>query len=715
MAQPGAAGISRPSAWQADAPQIVNVTDGIDVYVDQLDSQWQDWSWSTTANYATASPVHSGSHAIQVAYAAGWAGLQLGYHSASLDITGADSIVFWAHGGAAGGQHIRFTLSPTSQGAALVEDITLAADAWTRYEFPLASLGSPRQVYTLAWQNFSASIQPAIYLDDISFASSGSTPPPAPTDGPALSVDVALNRHPISPDIYGMNFMGANPGEAAFMDEIGLPVNRWGGNATSRYNWTINASNHALDWYFENLPQDLSADQFISLNKQHGVNTLLTLPMLGYVAKDGTACGFAISKYGPQQDSDVWRPNCGNGKLPNGNEFGGNDPLDTSLPVTTTFVTQWIEHLKANYGSASQGGVRYYNLDNEPALWNSTHRDVHPQPLSYEELKTRTLAYAAAIRAADPGAKIFGPAEWGWVGYFYSALDVAAGGDWWNNPPDRLAHQNVPLVEWYLQQMRAYEQSHGVRLLDYLDEHFYPQAGGVSLSPAGIGATQALRLRSTRSLWDPTYVDESWINDTVAFIPRMRQWVADNYPGTRMAIGEYNWGALDHINGALAQADVLGIFGREGLDLATLWSPPSPDQPGAFAFRMYRNYDGQGGRFGDTSVQAASADQAKLSIYAAQVSQGPASGSLTVIVINKSFGPLRSNLSVSGAGTLNGAWGYRYSAGNLAAIEFLGFQANTKDGLLANYPENSITLWVFSAQRPVLQPRVFLPVLTGSD
>ena len=149
-----------------------------------------------------------------------------------------------------------------------------------------------------------------------------------------------------------------------------------------------------------------------------------------------------------------------------------------------------------------------------------------------------------------------------------------------------------------------------MRILDYLDLHYYPAANGVSLSPAGNAATQALRLRSTRSLWDPTYIDESWISDTanggvaVQMIPRMKNWVAGNYPGTRLAISEYNWGALDHINGALAQADVLGIFGREGVDLATLWEPPTTTQPGAFAFRMYRNYDGNKSTFGETSVAA---------------------------------------------------------------------------------------------------------------
>src|SRR5262249_10087917 len=161
--------------------------------------------------------------------------------------------------------------------------------------------------------------------------------------------------------------------------------------------------------------------------------------------------------------------------------------------------------------------------------------------------------------------------------------------------------------EYYLKQLAAYEQAQHLRLLDYLDVHMYPQQPGVSLSGAGSAATQQMRLRSTRALWDPTYLDSSdgsWIDDTVDLIPRMGRWDANDSPGTKLSISEYNWGALDSLNGALAEADVLGIFGREGLDLAMLWDPPTASQPGAFAFRLYRNYDGGHHKFGDESVQA---------------------------------------------------------------------------------------------------------------
>ncbi|HEY3054809.1 MAG TPA: glycoside hydrolase family 44 protein [Thermoanaerobaculia bacterium] len=130
--------------------------------------------------------------------------------------------------------------------------------------------------------------------------------------------------------------------------------------------------------------------------------------------------------------------------------------------------------------------------------------------------------------------------------------------------PDRDAHGGREYVPYLLEQMKA--QSNGVRLLDVLTVHFYPQ--GSEFSDDTSTSTQLLRNRSTRSLWDPNYKDESWINDKVMLISRLRGWVSSLYPGTQIGITEYNWGAEKHINGATAQADILGIFGREGLDLA---------------------------------------------------------------------------------------------------------------------------------------------------
>ncbi|GHJ26065.1 endoglucanase [Streptomyces hygroscopicus subsp. sporocinereus] len=534
---------------------------------------------------------------------------------------------------------------------------------------------------------------------------------PAAADGPALTVDATTGRHAIDPHIYGINFA-----DESLARELRLPVRRWGGNATTRYNYQLDAYNAGADWYFENLfydngteklPDGSEADKFIEQNRRTGTDTVLTVPMSGWTtAARNAACGFSIAKYGPQKGSDAqWRPDCGNGVKSDGTQVTGNDPADTSVAAGPEFTGDWVRYLKRAYGSADNGGVRFYNLDNEPDLWHSTHRDVHPDGAGYDELRDRAYATAAAIKDADPGAKTLGPVGWGFNSLIYSGLDQKTcnekGGDCWSDPPDRAAHGGSQFAPWYLQQMKAYERSHGRRVLDYFDEHIYPQQSGV-FGDAVDADTQALRLRSTRQLWDPTYVDESWINQPVQYIPRMRSLVDENYPGTKLAITEYNWGALNHINGALAQADVLGIFGREGLDLATLWDPPTSTEPGAYAFRMFRNYDGEGGAFGDTAVHAASADQEKLAVYAAERESDHA---LTVMVINKTTGDLTAPVSLTaGTGTAGSAQVYRYGQDDVTAIEHLPDQRLTGGGFTTTFPAYSITTYVVPAGSSGAQP-----------
>jgi hypothetical protein len=445
------------------------------------------------------------------------------------------------------------------------------------------------------------------------------------------------------------------------------------------------------------LPEESRVERYIRANQSWGGDTIITMPMLGWMPKaEAYGCSFHINDYPSQQQFEPWRGECGNGKFPNGAVIIGNDPNDASAPITPAFVTAWMNRLVSRYGTAQNGGVRFYNLDNEPMLWNDTHRDVRQTPLSYDELRDLTYAYAAAIKAVDPSAQTLGPVGFGWSEYFYSALDMASGGAWWENPVDRLAHGNKPLAEWYLEQMAAYEATHGVRILDYFDEHFYPQNGVALNDDVSSPEIRKLRLRSTRALWDPTYGDESWISDgtdgvPVMLIPRMKEWVNLNYPGTKTAITEYNWGALNHINGALAQADILGIFGREGLDLAALWAPPSRNQPGAYAFRMYLNYDGVGSDFGDTSVSASSTDQGKLAIYAATRSDD---GALTLMVINKTGEVQTSAISLNGLNAQPAAKGWQYSPANLNAIVRTSDALVTGGQITRDFPANSITLLV---------------------
>ncbi len=670
---------------------VVQAAAPITIYGDALLSGWANWSWNTTLNVSATTPVKSGSRSLAATYTAPWAGIYLRSNPAVA--AGYDTLRFWVNGGT-GNPTIKVSFYDVNSNAVEGRVIQATANTWTQVDIPLAVFGASSNLWGIVWQENTGNVQPTFYLDDIQLLTLGTTPAPTQT-GLSLSVDANAAKRAISPYIYGLNFA-----DAALAADIKLPVNRWGGNSTTRYNFKLDTHSTASDWYFENIPDDNAnpaalpngsgADNFVNANKGRGTDTIMTLPLIGWTPKSRAyACGFSVAKYGAQQGTDPYRPDCGNGVKPDGSFVTGNNPTDTSLAITPAFVGEWIQHLKGRFGAAGSGGVRFYNLDNEPMLWNSTHRDVHPAPLSYDELRDRTYQYGAAIKAADPAAQTLGPVEWGWTGYFYSALDAAAGGSWWNNPVDRNAHGGMELTAWYLDQMKKYEQANGVRILDYLDLHYYPQAGGVALTGAGGQTVQDLRLRSTRSLWDATYTDESWINDKIRMIPRMRDWVNTYYPGTKLAMTEYNFGGLEHINGALTQADVLGIFGREGLDLATMWDPPTAAQPAAYAFRMYRNYNGQGGMFGETSVQATSADQGKLAVYAALRSDG----ALTVMVINKTANGQTSSLNLanfSGAA----AQVYTYSAANLNQIVRGADLPVTAGSITTTYGAQSITLLV---------------------
>ncbi len=515
--------------------------------------------------------------------------------------------------------------------------------------------------------------------------------PPAAAAGLSLSVNLFAARHAISPDIYGMN-----GGDPALVAELGTPVSRWGGNASSRYNFENHTYNTGSDWYFENIvagPEN-TLEAYVQRNRDDGIKQVVTVPMSGWVAKDSPewphACGFPATRFPAQDAFDQWDANCGNGRLDNTN-LTGAEPTDTSVPADASFAGEMVSHLVSRFGPATRGGVPIYELDNEPVLWSSTHRDVHPQPVTDDELGSKSTATAASIKAADPRAAVLGPSGWGYCEWVASGLDGCAPG------ADAAAHGGLNLSQWFLKNMKDAGNTAGKRLLDYFDQHYYPQISGDRTPEAN-----ALRLRSTRSLWDPDYVEESWIGPSgvnappLQFIRTMKRWISQYNPGTKTAITEYNWGALDDISGALAEADVLGIFGREGLDLATIWGEPKPTDPAAYAFRMYRNYDGAGGRFGDVSVSAVSSDQGQLAVYGAQ---RRCDGALTLMVINKTGTDLAAPLSIAGSSGNGKAQRFTYGPADLSSIARGVDLPVNGGGVTTTYPANSITLLVLPQPR----------------
>jgi len=508
----------------------------------------------------------------------------------------------------------------------------------------------------------------------------------------SLTVDANANRHAIDPRIYGVAY-----GTTAQLSDLNVPLNRYGGNNSSRYNWQVNADNRDQDWYFESIG-DASAvagergDTFISSTQAAGARAMITIPMLDWVAKLGAnrskLASFSQAKYGPQTGNDAqWYPDAGNGILKsNGQYVTGNDPNDANVPSTSSYQQQWVQHMATAFGPASTNAPRYYVLDNEHSIWHSTHRDVHPTGATMDEVLARIKDYGATIRGTDPGALIVGPEEWGWSGYFYSGYDQQYGSlHGWSYLPDRTNHGGMDYLPWLLEQLKA----DGRHLLDVFTVHYYPQGGEFSNDVST--TMQLLRNKSTRSLWDPNYVDQTWINTQVMLIPRLRGWVDAYYDaGTPIGITEYNWGAEPYINGATAQADILGIFGREGLNLAARWTTPDASTPTYKAIKLYRNYDGNKSSFGDMSVSASGPNPDNVAVFAAQRT---ADSALTVMVINKYLsGNTPVNLALNNFAANGTAQVYQLTAANaITRLADLSFSGSTA---AFTAPPQSITLLV---------------------
>ncbi len=457
----------------------------------------------------------------------------------------------------------------------------------------------------------------------VSATEGGPRPPGVAAQGSGkLRVLCSEPGRPISPRIYGIAFADAPK-------ELGATQHRWGGNTTSRYNPDVEAWNTATDWFFQNVKID-STETFLGKAEAAGGTAAVTVPMLGWVAKDTKSYSFPVGEYGPQSKVDPEDPkkDRGNGQTSGGVELTAN-PERANVKSTPEMMKAWIARLREADKKAGKRRVVQWILDNEPALWNSTHRDVHPWPTTYDELLEKTLQYAKVIREADPEGEIAGPAAWGWPAYFYSAKDAKEGFFW---SPDRKAHGGEPLLAWYLRKLRAEGEKDKKRYLDVLDVHFYPQGENIQnrdMTGADDVYTSQRRFRATRSLWDKSYVDESYIKDRIFLIPRMKELIDQNYPGTKLQIGEWNFGAEQHVSGALAIAEAFGRFAEFGVDSAFYWQAPKKELPAYQGFLAYRNYDGQGAHFHDELVKTEA--PLGVSIF---VSRDPKTRALVAILLN---------------------------------------------------------------------------------
>ncbi|KAF8649509.1 hypothetical protein AX16_005761 [Volvariella volvacea WC 439] len=436
---------------------------------------------------------------------------------------------------------------------------------------------------------------------------------------PSYASIVTSVARPINPHIYGVNW----PTSANYIRNLGVTLSRWGGNAVTAYNPFGHYTNAGNDWYFENRDAE-NADDWIGWVGAAGSDTIMTVPALDWVSKDNYSYSYPRTIYPEQERFDPYNPDAGNGRFPNGTALSPpTDPRNAYTTWNTTAAKTWLSNLAHK--------PKIVNIDNEIEIAHSTHQDMHPEPVSYDEELSRVIQFATVAKEAIPNVLVAAPSTCSWWFYWTSAVG-------WS---DTAAHDNIDFLPWFLAEMRKHHEKTGKRLLDYLDIHYYFQAD----TSANDAAAKALRLRATRGWWDPSYDDESWIGQdpqhhqwnprSVNLIPRFKTLIDINYPGTKLAVGEWAATGETDITGGLVTADSLGLFGRYGLDYATYWATPNEQGPVGLAYWLFRGY---GTYFGDQSVQVNFAQSDAANTYGIYASKGKnASGKevVSVVIVNK--------------------------------------------------------------------------------
>lgn len=429
-----------------------------------------------------------------------------------------------------------------------------------------------------------------------------------------ITVDLKGEKKEISPLIYGVN-QYTTP-----LKDVKTNSVRQGGNRMTAYNWETNASNAGSDWKHSsdtNLSESEDpADCVQQLSKdaaKYNVGyKLTTLQLAGYVSADKKGTVTEEEK----APSDRWNKVV----LTKGSDFADTPDLTDGVVYMDEYVNYIIKKLG---DSKSATGIQGYSLDNEPVLWNDTHSRMHPEPVTIEELKTKSIEMAKNVKKLDPNAEVFGPALYGYTAFDH--LDDDDQHDEW----EKVKKENNYhwYLDSYLDDMHKASEEAGTRLLDVLDIHYYSES-------ARKGAED--RVQSVRTLYEKGFSENSWIGqwcmENVPILPTIQASIDKYYPGTKLGISEYNFGGGSDTSGTIAQVEALGCYADHGVYFATLWGGEPFIVSG---INLYTNYDGKGGCFGDTLIPAKTEDVSKSSTYAAVNAKDDSK--VTVMVTNKNM------------------------------------------------------------------------------
>ncbi|MGA9731975.1 MAG: glycoside hydrolase family 44 protein [Candidatus Acidiferrales bacterium] len=465
-----------------------------------------------------------------------------------------------------------------------------------------------------------------------------SATPTAPTVNVTITIDPTKTK-PISPWIYGINFYSGVTGAPPQ-----LTFDRAGGNRWTAYNWETNASNAGSDYLYENddylssstVPAE-AVRSFIAGDQSNNLASLITVQLQGLVAGDEAG---PVSVSNPPDLSRFKQ-------VVDQKSTVSSAPFTLTPPATDNYVfmDEFVWALDQKFSGMNVFGTNpthptFVSLDNEPELWNSTHLEVQgPNPATSNDYIAKTITLTEALKNQFPNMIVFGPVHYGFQGIYNWQGELNAtpnGANWF---PDK-----------YLTAISAASATYGKPLVDVYDFHWYAEeydsSGTRSLNLTGTTLTDAqvqLIVQSPRNLWDPTFTDSTnsnpWIyeelgNSPINILGRLQSKINAEFPGMKISLTEYESGGWNHIAGTIAQADNLGIFGSQGVFAANFWPPNGTYSYALAGFRAFRDFDGAGANFGDTSLQSTSSNVQNVVVYAS--SDSMTQGRYVFVAINRS-------------------------------------------------------------------------------
>ena len=298
--------------------------------------------------------------------------------------------------------------------------------------------------------------------------------------------------------------------------DAGMQLNSWGGNPSTRYNYEIgHAWNHGADYEFRNTNYGDT--------RRRGARRSLDDNAAAGVADPAGRADARLGRHERRRRTRARSPTAT--AVPAGDR--GRQLRRTRRPVadpTTANVESTPEQV-ADVGAAAWSPTgstsEFIAMDNEPELWGYTHYDVHPECPTYEEILDKYLDLRRRRCATS------------------------------RRTPSSTGPGDVLLVRLLEHRARARRRR---RTRTSCAGSCDSVQGARRRRPAAARSTSstctstrratcsttttdaetnARRLRSTRSLWDPDYIDESWIDEPIEFIPRMQaRRSTSHYPGT---------------------------------------------------------------------------------------------------------------------------------------------------------------------------------------